>query len=66
MTIRVNGDQQDIPEGSTITSLLHLLKLPEGRIAVERNRQVVPRSRHSQTQLLEGDCIELVRFVGGG
>ena len=66
MTVVVNGDPREVPEGSTVTSLLRLLELPEGRIAVERNREIVPRSLHSQTQLSEGDRIELVRFVGGG
>jgi sulfur carrier protein len=66
MMIVVNGDRREIPEGSTVSNLLLLLELPEGRIAVERNRQVIPCSCHSQTQLLEGDRIELVRFVGGG
>ncbi|MCI0655727.1 MAG: sulfur carrier protein ThiS [Acidobacteria bacterium] len=66
MTILVNGNPRVVPEGSTVTSLLRLLELPEGRIAVERNRGIIPRSLHSQTQLSEGDRIELVRFVGGG
>ena len=66
MTIVVNGDSREVPEGSTVTNLLRLLELPEGRIAVERNREIIPRSLHSQTQLAEGDRIELVRFVGGG
>ena len=66
MTIVVNGDPREVPEGSTVTSLLRFLELPEGRIAVERNREIIPRSLHSQTQLSEGDRIELVRFVRGG
>ena len=66
MTIVVNGDPREVPEGSTVTSLLRFLGLPEARIAVERNREIIPRSVHSQTQLSEGDRIELVRFVGGG
>jgi thiamine biosynthesis protein ThiS len=66
MKVVVNGDRREIPEGTTVTHLLQLLALPEGRIAVERNHEIIPRSLHSQTQLSEGDRIELVRFVGGG
>jgi len=66
MTVVVNGDSRQIPDGCTVTGLLRLLELPDGRIVVERNRELIPRSLHSQTQLSEGDRIELVRFVGGG
>ena len=64
--IVVNGDEREFPEGTTVVDLLQLLDLPEGRIAVERNREIVPRSLHSEMRLSEGDRIELVRFVGGG
>ena len=66
MTVLVNGEARELPEGSTIANLLQVLRLPEGRIAVERNRELIPRSLHSQTRLSEGDRVELVRFVGGG
>ena len=66
MTVLVNGEARELPEGSTVAQLLQVLHLPEGRIAVERNRELIPRSLHSQTRLAEGDRVELVRFVGGG
>jgi thiamine biosynthesis protein ThiS len=66
MKVFVNGEQRQCPDRTTIAALLRALELPEGRIAVERNREVVPRSRHSDTELAEGDRVELVRFVGGG
>ena len=66
MNVIINGEARSIPVGCTITTLLRLLELPEERVAVERNREVVPRSEHARTSLEEGDRLELVRFVGGG
>lgn len=66
MRIVVNGEEREIAEGVTIATLIELLQLPPGRMAVERNREVVPRGRHADTVLREGDRLELVRFVGGG
>ena len=66
MRIVVNGEERELPPGSTVATLIEALDLPAGRVAVERNREVVPRGRHAQTQLQEGDRLELVRFVGGG
>ena len=42
------------------------LGLTEGPVAVERNREVVPRAQHETTELVENDVIEIVHFVGGG
>jgi len=66
MRVLVNGEAREVPEGTTVAALLRWLDLPEGRIAVERNREVIPRSQHGETKLSAGDRIELVRFVGGG
>lgn len=66
MKIMVNGEEREIAEGATIATLIELLQLPPGRIAVERNREVVPRGRHAETRLCDGDRLEMVRFVGGG
>jgi sulfur carrier protein len=66
MNVFVNGREREVPQGITISELLKLLELPQGRIAVERNREVVPRSLHDLLRLSEGDRLELVRFVGGG
>jgi sulfur carrier protein len=62
----VNGEEREIPEGTTLAALLEILQLPAGRVAAERNREVVPRGQHAHTRLQEGDRLELVRFVGGG
>jgi len=66
MRVVVNGESRELPDGSTVANLLRFLELPEGRIAVERNHEIIPRSLHAQTHLSEGDRVELVRFVGGG
>jgi sulfur carrier protein len=62
----VNGQSHEIPDGTTVADLIVRLGLGERRVAVERNREVVPRARHSDTRLAAGDRVELVTFVGGG
>lgn len=66
ITVRVNGQDREVPEGHTITDLLAELGLGDRRVAVERNREVVPRAAHGSTLLADGDRLELVTFVGGG
>jgi len=66
ITIVVNGDDRQVPGGTTIAALLALLGLGGRPVAVERNREVVPRARHIEVELLDGDRLELVTFVGGG
>jgi len=66
IAIHLNGEKKEIADGLTLTSLLECLKLPADRIAIERNLEIVPRSRWSETRLHEGDKLEVVQFVGGG
>jgi len=66
MTLRVNGKAREVPEGATVRDLLATLGLPPGPVAVEVNRDVVPRARHAQHVLHEGDRVEVVTLVGGG
>ena len=49
MRVTVNGDPRDVPEGTTVASLVALLGLDDGPVAVERNRDVVPRREHATT-----------------
>ena len=49
-----------------MAALLQALQLTGGRIAVERNREIVPRSRFEAERLHSGDRLEIVHFVGGG
>ncbi|HRC56432.1 MAG: sulfur carrier protein ThiS [Myxococcales bacterium] len=62
----VNGAPHRVASGATIRDLLLALGLGAKPVAVERNREVVPRARHDQTSLCAGDRLELVTFVGGG
>ena len=65
--IVVNGEARLVPEGSSLAALLGLLGIADrSRIAVERNREVVPRAQLGTTPLAAGDRVEIVTFVGGG
>lgn len=66
MQITVNGDAHEIPAGTTVRGLVETLGLTDGPVAVERNREVVPRAEHPSTELKPGDVLEIVHFVGGG
>lgn len=66
MKITVNGNMREVPEGTTLKSLVELLALKGDRIACERNLDVVPRAKYAETKLAEGDKLEIVTFVGGG
>jgi len=66
MQIRVNGEPQSLPERATVYELLAALGHTGKRVAVERNGEIVPRSRHASVELASGDQIEIVIAVGGG
>jgi sulfur carrier protein len=64
--ITVNGEPQEIPDGTTVAALVASLGLPRGPTAVEVNRELVPRSQHAARTLADGDAVEIVTLVGGG
>jgi sulfur carrier protein len=64
--VQVNGRARTLPAGATVHTLLAALGLEGKRIAVERNGEIVPRSRHASTELAPGDTLEIVGAVGGG
>jgi len=66
MRLVVNGESREVPDGLKVRGLIELLGLTEGPVAVEKNREVVPRADHESAPLSEGDVIEIVHFVGGG
>lgn len=66
ITIQLNGEPREIPEGLTLARLLEWLKLPADRVAVERNLEIVPRDDWHETPIQSGDRLEVVHFVGGG
>jgi sulfur carrier protein len=64
--LSINGQPQQFAPGTNITWLLDALVLTEKRVAVERNGEIVPRSRYAETLLMNGDELEIVVAVGGG
>jgi sulfur carrier protein len=66
ITIQVNGESRETPAGTTITGLLAQLGLNSGRVAIEYNLHILPKSTWDQTQVADGDRLEIVQFVGGG
>ncbi len=65
-TIQVNGETHPATPGATIIDLLRELGLEDGRVAIERNLEILPRQLWSGTQVTPGDRYEIVHFVGGG
>ena len=66
MQVRVNGQIQLLADGMTVSQLLERLAAKRDGTAVEVNREIVPRSRHAERDLKDGDIVEIVTFVGGG
>jgi thiazole synthase len=64
--IRLNGEARTVPEALHLDELLKHLDVPLERVAVERNRQIVPRSDWAKVPVAGGDELEIVHFVGGG
>lgn len=66
MDITVNGRLHTVPDGLTVRALVTQLGWTEGPVAVEINREIVPRARHAEHPVAPGDVVEIVHFVGGG
>ncbi|HEX5352758.1 MAG TPA: sulfur carrier protein ThiS [Rhodanobacteraceae bacterium] len=66
MQIQLNGKTRECKAATTVTELLDQTGHGERRVAVEVNREIVPRSRHAQHVLHEGDQVEIVQAIGGG
>jgi sulfur carrier protein len=66
VTAIVNGEKRAIGNGETIADLLAELKLGGRRIAVELNLDIIPAAEYGSRPIHDGDCIEIVQFVGGG
>jgi sulfur carrier protein len=64
--LSVNGQPRQLEPDANVQRLLDELELAGRRVAVERNGEIVPRSRFADTALSDGDSVEIVRFVGGG
>jgi sulfur carrier protein len=66
INITVNGENRAAPLDGTVLDLLRELGLDSGRVAVERNLEILPRSKWPETRFAPGDRYEIVQFVGGG
>ena len=64
--LSVNGQAQRVETGADVARLLQMLELSGKRVAVEKNGEIVPRSRYAGTPLADGDALEIVIAVGGG
>ena len=63
--VKINGHELNIA-GKTLAEYLASANYDPKRIAVERNGEIVPKAKYGETVLEDGDCLEIVRFVGGG
>ena len=66
MNLIINGEDRLFDSTLTISALLDRLGMKPDRVAVELNRELVPRERWTETQLADDDKLEIVHFVGGG
>ena len=66
MNIQLNGQPRQLDPGSSILSLLQAEDLLQRRVAVEVNGQIIPRGRHAEHLLADGDVVEIVHALGGG
>ena len=66
LSITVNGRPRTLSPPSTLADLVRQLDIEGKRIAVEKNGEIVPKSRYAATPLASGDRIEIVGAVGGG
>ena len=66
MKVIINGDDHQLEGPITLSGLVERLGMKADRVAVELNLDIVPRNRWVETQLADGDRLEIVHFVGGG
>ncbi|HEY4707440.1 MAG TPA: sulfur carrier protein ThiS [Thermodesulfobacteriota bacterium] len=66
MKIKLNGEIKEVEAGITIQSLLDSLSIKVHGIAIDVNREIVPKRLFGTTALRDGDAVEIVRMVGGG
>jgi thiamine biosynthesis protein ThiS len=66
MKVTINGEEQQVADGLTVAAMLQHLALPADRVALERNRYILPRALWAATAVQPGDSFEIVTLVGGG
>lgn len=66
VSVTVNGSPMRVAGDASVADLLERLGVANPRVAVERNKEIVPRAQHASTRLADGDVLEVVELVGGG
>ena len=66
LELKINGENRQFPAPLTVAALIDVLGYTGKRIAIERIGEIVPKSQHAQTALVNGDQLEIVVAVGGG
>jgi thiamine biosynthesis protein ThiS len=66
MKVQINGESRDFQDSLPLSALIEQLGMKADRVAVELNRNIVPRTQWGDTKVSEGDRLEIVQFVGGG
>ena len=66
MNLTINGEPRQFDTPLTVEALLGRIGMDSRKVAVERNLEIVPKSRYYQTALIDGDRLEIVHFIGGG
>jgi thiamine biosynthesis protein ThiS len=66
MELVINGNSESVPDGISAAQLIEQLGLADERLAMEVNREIVPRSSFTSHVLRPGDRVEIVRAIGGG
>lgn len=66
MQIKLNGEPRDFTSPLSVEALARALELSPSQVAIEKNREIVPKSAYNEVMLNEGDEIEIVRLIGGG
>ncbi len=64
--VTINGESREIPGDLTVSEMLSALTIPAGRVAIEHNLDILPRTQWDDTRVRAGDRFEIVQFVGGG
>jgi thiamine biosynthesis protein ThiS len=66
VTVTINGERREIPDGLNVAALLDHIGMARDRVAIERNFEILPRGQWQQTAVQANDKFEIVHFVGGG
>lgn len=66
MTVTINGERREIPDGVSVTEMLEHLGMLRDRVAIERNLNILSRANWNETRVEPNDSFEIVHFVGGG